>query len=111
MSVVPDLLLQPAAKTKARTAAKAPTAAPPQSQRKAADFAQVYARERQDKAVERAEPVAKGARERFCGCADEAPASEPQVSQETVAASGKALPVEEAVATEVAAAASTSADA
>jgi len=94
MSVVPDLLLQPAAKTKARTApAKAPAAAPPQSQRKAADFAQVYARERQAKTVERAEPVAKGARERFSGCCDDAKAPELPVSQGPVAASGQALPV------------------
>ena len=94
MSVVPDLLLQPAAKTKARAAtAKAPAAAPPASQRKAADFAQVYARERQAKTVERAEPVAKGARERFSGCCDDAKAPELPVSQGPVAASGQALPV------------------
>jgi flagellar hook-length control protein FliK len=94
MSVVPDLLLQPAAKSKARAAtAKAPAAAPQASQRKAADFAQVYARERQAKTVERAEPVAKGARERFSDCCDDAKAPELPVSQGPVAASGQALPV------------------
>lgn len=96
MSVVPDLLLQPAAKSKPRAApAKAPIAAPEPSQRKAPSFAQVYARERQDKAVERAEPVAKGARERFSDCCDDAVgAAESLPEQEQVAASGKALPAD-----------------
>ena len=45
MSVVPDLLLQPAAKAKPRGApARAQAQAPEPSQRKAASFAQVYAR-------------------------------------------------------------------
>ncbi|MFZ3186465.1 MAG: flagellar hook-length control protein FliK [Pseudomonas sp.] len=94
MSVVPDLLLQPAAKAKPRgVPARAPVAAPEPSQRKAASFAQVYARERQDKPVERAEPVAKGARERFSGCCEDASsAAEPVPEQEQVAASGKPLP-------------------
>jgi flagellar hook-length control protein FliK len=97
MSVAPDLLLQPAAKTKARAApaqAKAPAGAPPQSQRKAADFAQVYARERQSKAVERAEPVAKGARERFSDCCDADASAASPVAQEQLAESGKALPAD-----------------
>ena len=94
MSVVPDLLLQPAAKAKPRGApARAQAQAPEPSQRKAASFAQVYARERQDKPVERAEPVAKGARERFSGCCEDASsAAEPLPEQESVAASGKPLP-------------------
>ncbi|MBX9754420.1 MAG: flagellar hook-length control protein FliK [Pseudomonadaceae bacterium] len=94
MSVVPDLLLQPAVKAKPRAVpAKAQTPAPEPSQRKAASFAQVYARERQDKPVERAEPVAKGARERFSDCGDDASsATETLPEQEQVAASGKALP-------------------
>ncbi len=92
MSVVPDLLLQPAAKTKPR-GAPARAQAPEPSQRKAASFAQVYARERQDKPVERAEPVAKGARERFSGCCEDASsAAAPLPEQEPVAASGKPLP-------------------
>ncbi|MDP3845999.1 MAG: flagellar hook-length control protein FliK [Pseudomonas sp.] len=94
MSIVPDLLLQPAVKAKPRgVPAKAQAPAPEPSQRKAASFAQVYARERQDKPVERAEPVAKGARERFSGCCDDASsATEPLSEQEQIAASGKPLP-------------------
>lgn len=94
MSVVPDLLLQPAAKPKSRAApAKAPAAAPEPAQRKAASFAQVYARERQDKPVERAEPTAKATRESAVDSEDQATiAAQPQAGQEAVAASGKALP-------------------
>jgi flagellar hook-length control protein FliK len=92
---VPDILLQPATKPKARAApANVPASTPPTSQRKAANFALVYARERHDKAVERAEPVAKGARERFSQCRDhDVSVAESQVNPEQVAASGKALPV------------------
>jgi flagellar hook-length control protein FliK len=95
MSVASDILLQPAAKPKARAApANVPAATPQTSQRKAANFAQVYARERQDKAVERAEPVAKGARERFSQCRDnDSSVAESQAGPQQVAASGKALPV------------------
>jgi flagellar hook-length control protein FliK len=94
MSVVPDLLLQPAAKPKSRAApAKAPAAAPEPAQRKAASFAQVYARERQDKPVERAEPTAKATRESAVDSDDQTRiAAQPQAGQEAVAASGKALP-------------------
>jgi flagellar hook-length control protein FliK len=94
MSVVPDLLLQPAAKTKPRAApAKAPAAAPEPSQRKPASFAQVYARERQDKPVERPESAAKATREKSAGSSDDAvSAVEPWPGQEQVAASGNALP-------------------
>jgi flagellar hook-length control protein FliK len=98
MSLAPDILLQPAAKPKpkARAApANVPANTPPTSQRKAANFAQMYARERHDKAVERAEPVAKGARERFSQRgADDVSVAGAQVSPEQVAASGKALPVD-----------------
>lgn len=104
MSAVPDVLLQPAAKAKPRAApqAKAPAAAQEASQRKAASFAQVYARERQDKPVERAESTAKSAREQSSNRRDEsAAAPDSQVSQEPVAASGKPLPddVKESVTT------------
>jgi flagellar hook-length control protein FliK len=98
MSVVPDTLLQPAAKPKVRAAPANVPATPSQSQRKAADFAQVYARERQAKAaVERAEPVAKGARERFSRCCDNDASTaeaQPQATSEPVAASGNALPAD-----------------
>lgn len=92
MSVVADILLQPAAKPKARAAPSnaTATAAASTAQRKAADFAQVYARERQDKAVERAEPTAKRARERL----EDSGEVQPQVAAEQVAASGKALPAD-----------------
>lgn len=94
MSVVADILLQPAAKPKARAAPSnataTATAAASAAQRKAVDFAQVYARERQDKAVERAEPTAKRARERL----EDSGEVQPQVAAEQVAASGKALPAD-----------------
>lgn len=94
MSVVPDLLLQPAAKPKSRAApAKPPAAAPEPAQRKAASFAQVYARERQDKPVDRPESSAKTAREPAADSDDQAAiAAQPEPGQEAVAASGKALP-------------------
>jgi flagellar hook-length control protein FliK len=96
MSLVPDTLLQPATKPKARAApANVPAASSVNSQRKAANFAQVYARERQDKSVERAEPVAKGARERSSRCADDdSGAGQAPVDSGPVAANGKALPVD-----------------
>lgn len=90
MSVVADVLLQPTVKPKARAAPSNASAAAPTAQRKAADFAQVYARERQDKAVERAEPTAKRARERL----DDSGEAQTQVDSEPVAASGKALPAD-----------------
>lgn len=94
MSVVPDLLLQPAAKAKPRGApARAQAPAPEPSQRKAASFAQVYARERQDKPVERSEPTAKTAREQSSTSREAAEiAPDSSVSQEQVAACGKPLP-------------------
>jgi flagellar hook-length control protein FliK len=94
MSVVPDLLLQPAAKAKPRgVPARAPAATPEPSQRKAASFAHVYARERQDKPVERSESSAKSAREQSASSREEAEVvADPLVGQEQVAASGKPLP-------------------
>jgi flagellar hook-length control protein FliK len=93
MSVVPDLLLQPAAKSKARAAPiKSPAAAPQASQRKS-EFAQVYARQRQDKVAERAEPVAKPVRDKSAAVSEtKVDDAAPAVGAEAVAASGKALP-------------------
>ncbi|MDO9320417.1 MAG: flagellar hook-length control protein FliK [Pseudomonas sp.] len=92
MSVVPDLLLQPAAKAKPR-AAPARAQAPEPSQRKAASFAQVYARERQEKPVERSEPTAKTAREQSSTSREKAEVEpDATVSPEQVAACGKPLP-------------------
>jgi flagellar hook-length control protein FliK len=93
MSVVPDLLLQPAAKTKARMVPNKTPAATPQASQRKSEFAQVYARERQDKVAERAEPVAKPARDKSADAnvtkADSATAS---ADAEGFAASGKTLP-------------------
>ncbi|AHL76193.1 flagellar hook-length control protein [Stutzerimonas stutzeri] len=84
MAVSPDLLLNIKTPTAAAKAANAPTKAAPQASRdEASSFANVYAKERQAKPVERHESAAKPARDK--------PASE-KPSQETAEAGGTEKP-------------------
>lgn len=98
MSVAPDFLLQSAPEVRPKApAAKAPANAPEPRNNEASSFAEVYAKERQSKAVERKDANAKAAEERSAEAkpTDEA-AAEPAAEQPTVAESGNALPEEAA---------------
>lgn len=91
MSVAPDPLLRPAPAVASKAAAaKPPAKAPEPRSGEASSFAQVYAKERQSKAVDRAErseAAAKPARE-----AEPEVAADTAVEQPTLADSGKELP-------------------
>lgn len=99
MPVAPDLLLTPApaAKPKAAPANTSQNAAQPRKQ-EASSFSQVYAKERQAKAVERQDDAAKSAREGKtepqAGASDPASAA---AAEPAVADSGKDLPEETTV--------------
>lgn len=94
MSVAPDFLLQspPDVRPKAATA-RPPANAPEPVKREASSFAEVYAKERQNKVAERKEAAAKSSAE----AADDSKAAEPEIADTAaeppvVADSGKALP-------------------
>ncbi|WP_347506124.1 flagellar hook-length control protein FliK [Pseudomonas anguilliseptica] len=98
MSVAPDLLLKSAPEVKPRTAASKPPEKPAQPNRnEASSFSEVYAKERQAKAVERSDAPAKPVRE---SKADQEETQDPQVpaaaGQAEVADSGKPLPTDPA---------------
>lgn len=97
MPVAPDLLLQarPEVKPKA-PAAKAPEKPAEASKGEASSFAQMYAKERQAKAVERNEAEARQARSKDGEAArTDPPAAAPGSDQPGVADSGKPLPADE----------------
>ena len=94
MSVAPDLLLKSAPAVKPKAAAAKPPEKPAQANKnEASSFSQVYAKERQAKAVERNDAAARPARE---SKPKEQQDDEPQVvavtGQGEVADSGKPLP-------------------
>jgi flagellar hook-length control protein FliK len=101
MSVAPDFLLQTAPDVRPKAAvAKPPANAPEPVKNEASSFAEVYAKERQNKVAERKEAAAKS----DARSADESKSAEPAAGeaaaeQPVVADSGKALP-EEGVAEE-----------
>lgn len=99
MSVAPDLLLKSAPEVKLRAAAsKAPPKAAERPDNGASSFSQVYAKERQAKAAERAEAPAKPARESKPEAQEaENPQAMTAAAQPELADSGKALPSEPAV--------------
>ena len=94
MSVAPDFLLQSPADVRPKAVtAKPPANAPEPAKREASSFAEVYAKERQNKVAERKEAAAKSSAE----AADEGKTAEPEIAdaaveQPVVADSGKALP-------------------
>ncbi|MDC7825083.1 flagellar hook-length control protein FliK [Pseudomonas sp. BLCC-B13] len=96
MSVAPDFLLQSAPDVRPKApVAKAPSTAPEPSRGEASSFAEVYAKERQAKAVERKEAGSKAAEERAAESKTaEEPAAEAAAEQPAVAESGNTLPEE-----------------
>jgi flagellar hook-length control protein FliK len=94
MSVAPDLLLKSAPAVKPRAAAaKPPEKAAQPNKAEASNFSQVYAKERQAKAVERNEPSTRPAREsKPAEKEDDDPQAVAAVGQSEVADSGKPLP-------------------
>ncbi|MBB1519647.1 flagellar hook-length control protein FliK [Aquipseudomonas guryensis] len=101
MSVAPDFLLQTAPDVRPKAAvAKPPANAPEPVKNEASSFAEVYAKERQNKVAERKEAAAKSdARSADENKSAEPAAGEAAAEQPVVADSGKALP-EEGVAEE-----------
>lgn len=99
MSVAPDLLLKSAPEVKSRAApAKAPAKPAEPNKNEASSFSQVYAKERQAKATERAEAPAKPAREsKTCDEDSEDPQAANAVGQPEFADSGKPLPSDPAI--------------
>jgi len=96
MSVAPDLLLKAAPEVKPKTpAAKAPARAAEPSQNEASSFAQVYAKERQAKPVERSDAPAKSPRDKpsEADC-EEDPSAVAADGQPVLADSGNPLPSE-----------------
>ena len=96
MSVAPDILLQPAPDVRPKAAAtKAPAKAPEPAKNEASSFAEVYAKERQAKAVERKEATAKAREERAVEAKpDDTAKVETPTEQPIVADSGNVLPEE-----------------
>ena len=99
MSVAPDLLLKSAPEVKPKAAASKPPAKPAEpNKNEASSFSQVYAKERQAKAAERAEGPAKPAREsKTCDEDSEEPQAANAVGQPEFADSGKPLPSDPAI--------------
>lgn len=99
MAVAPDLLLQTAPPAKPRKAqAKVPAETPQARKNEPSSFAQVYAKERQNKPVERAEGAARPARDKSETEPAAAVASlAPTAEAVSVAESGKGLPVAESI--------------
>ena len=96
MSVAPDLLLKSAPEVKPRAAPSKPAAKPAEpNKNEASSFSQVYAKERQAKAVERSDAPAKPARDTKAEKEDEPVTA--GGGQVEVADSGKPLPSEPAV--------------
>ena len=97
MAVAPDLLLQSAPPAKPRKAqAKAPAEAPQARKNEPSSFAQVYAKERQNKPVERAEGAAKPVRDKpETDSVAEVASSAPTAEAVSAAESGKDLPAVE----------------
>jgi flagellar hook-length control protein FliK len=99
MSVASDLLLKPAPEIKPKNAAaKKPDKAPEPRRNEASSFAQVYAKERQAKSVERSEAPAKPNRETQSTTAEE-PVSDAETAalQPAVAENGNSLPTDPAL--------------
>lgn len=96
MSVAPDLLLMSAPEVKPRAAAaKAPEKPAEPNRNEGSSFSEVYAKERQAKAVERHDASAKPARDSASEQpADDNAASVAAAGTEEVADSGKVLPEE-----------------
>lgn len=99
MSVAPDLLLKSAPEVKPKAAASKPPAKPAEpNKNEASSFSQVYAKERQAKAAERADGPAKPAREsKTCDEDTEDPQAVNAVGQPEIADSGKPLPSDPAI--------------